>query len=387
MKKLLMFVLCAAMLLSLAACAAPSAPVAGDNAVGGTASRPAPNYEIDALYALEGEYTDNAGNIYVYSYHVPQFAEITKETKELNQKIEAFFGAMVEKELDNMENGRELTVVSVDWSGSAGGSGSAMKLEIRAHNGNGGTDIVRCAYAALAEKILYYRTSSENGGVYGETAAAPETPAVQTPAPNTEITELYALDGEYADSFDNRYLYSYHVPQFADDSEDAAEMNREIAQVFGTMVEDELLTMEQDCSLITLSIEWDAYYYRDHIVFLVITAENDWGGSEHMVCVYDAAARDDLDFEDIAALAGYSEDALLAAIRAAAEASFAASFGPNKDMFGEQYYNEMRDWTLSEENINDDTMVYLDDDGHIYAIVAIAAPAGAGWYYNTMKIA
>ena len=219
----------------------------------------------------------------------------------------------------------------------------------------------------------------------GEKTPRPSAPPKREP--NTEITELYALDGEYADSFDNRYLYSYHVPQFADDSEDAAEMNREIAQVFGTMVEDELLTMEQDCSLITLSIEWDAYYYRDHIVFLVITAENDWGGSEHMVCAYDAAARDDLDFEDIAALAGYSEDALLAAIRAAAEASFAASFGPNKDMFGEQYYNEMRDWTLSEENINDDTMVYLDDDGHIYAIVAIAAPAGAGWYYNTMKIA
>lgn len=206
------------------------------------------------------------------------------------------------------------------------------------------------------------------------------------PAPILEITELYALDGEYIDGVGNRYVYSYHVPQFADDSEDARELNREIAEAFAPMVEDELMTMEQDCSLITLSIGWDVYYYRQNVIFLVINAENDWGGSDHMVCAYDAAAREELDFEDIAALAGYSEGELLSAIRAAAEASFAASFGPNKDMFGEQYYNEMRDWTLSEENINDDTMVYMDPAGRVYAIVPIAAPAGAGWYYNVMPI-
>lgn len=233
--------------------------------------------------------------------------------------------------------------------------------------------------------------TGHDGGKGEKPASAPESPDVshngtQKPAPNTEITELYALDGEYTDSVGNTYVYSYHVPQFADDSEEARELNREIAEVFAPMVEDELVTMEQDCSLITLCIYWDVYYYRQNVIFLVITAENDWGGSDHMVCAYDASAREELDFEDIAALAGYREEELLGAIRAAAEEAFAASFGPNKDMFGEQFYNEMRDWTLSEENINDDTMVYMDPAGRVYAIVPIAAPAGAGWYYSVLQI-
>lgn len=235
-------------------------------------------------------------------------------------------------------------------------------------------------------------TALTKGDKAPKPSAAPETPDVVSgltasePAPITEIAELYALDGEYTDSVGNTYVYSYHVPQFADDSEEARELNREIAEVFAPMVEDELVTMEQDCSLITLCIYWDVYYYRQNVIFLVITAENDWGGSDHMVCAYDASAREELDFEDIAALAGYREEELLGAIRAAAEEAFAASFGPNKDMFGEQFYNEMRDWTLSEENINDDTMVYMDPAGRVYAIVPIAAPAGAGWYYSVLQI-
>ena len=212
----------------------------------------------------------------------------------------------------------------------------------------------------------------------------PKPSAAPTPAPNTEITELYTLEGEYTDSWGYSYTYSYHVPQFADDSEDARELNREIAERYVPMAEEEVAAMEEGYSPVTLSIDWDACCYRENIVFLVITAENDWGGSEYMVCAYDAAKRDDLDFEDIAALAGYSEDALLAAIRTAAEEAFAASMDPG--MLDERYYNEMRDWTLSEENINDDTRIYMDADGQLYAIVAIAVPAGAGWYYSILQI-
>ena len=74
------------------------------------------------------------------------------------------------------------------------------------------------------------------------------------------VCELYSEDGYYVDDVGNRETYSYHLPQINADTPAAAEINAEIAEEFGSLIETQYHNMEGGYSLWSWHTEWEAYW-------------------------------------------------------------------------------------------------------------------------------
>ena len=70
------------------------------------------------------------------------------------------------------------------------------------------------------------------------------------------ITELYSAEGVYTDSVNNTESYVYHVPQLTADSAAAKEINAEIRERFGSVVESQFSNMEGGYSLWSWHVVW-----------------------------------------------------------------------------------------------------------------------------------
>lgn len=198
------------------------------------------------------------------------------------------------------------------------------------------------------------------------------------------IEELYSLDGRYTDSVGNVYSYQFHVPQISSYSEDAREINSDISRDLGSLVTEGQSMMESGTSLICYSITWDSFWHGS-VVNILVTIENDWGMTDYRVYGYDFATEEELDSEDIFELAGYTESQFLSLARTAVEAKFDeyGSFAKDSDP---DFYQQQMDWTLSDSKINDDMMLYWDNNGDIILVADIASFAGAGSYYHLVPL-
>lgn len=198
------------------------------------------------------------------------------------------------------------------------------------------------------------------------------------------IEELYSLDGKYTDSVGNVYNYHFHVPQLASSGGDARELNAEISRDLGGIVSDERSTMESGNSMFCYSVTWESFWHGS-VVNILVTMETDFGFTDYRVYGYDFASGEELDSEDIFELAGYSESQFLSLARAAVEAEFEeyGAFAKDSDP---DFYQQQKDWTLSDRNINDDMMLYWDDNGDIILVADIASFAGADSYYHLVPL-
>ena len=86
------------------------------------------------------------------------------------------------------------------------------------------------------------------------------------------VCELYSVDGFYEDDLGNQSTYSFHIPQINADTPDAEEINKEIAEEFGTLAEDQFENMKNGLSLIFGKVDWDAYWNGDQL-FLLLTSD------------------------------------------------------------------------------------------------------------------
>ncbi len=78
--------------------------------------------EIEELYALDGEYTDEYDFTWDYSYHLPLLTAKTKGAKLINEDIRSSFEPLIESALEGMEENWTLSVVNVDWEYALNGS-------------------------------------------------------------------------------------------------------------------------------------------------------------------------------------------------------------------------------------------------------------------------
>ena len=69
------------------------------------------------------------------------------------------------------------------------------------------------------------------------------------------ISELYSEEGEYTDAENNTLAYSYHVPRIMSETAVAAALNDEIADQFGTLVQEQKNMMASRVSLTCLSVK------------------------------------------------------------------------------------------------------------------------------------
>lgn len=197
------------------------------------------------------------------------------------------------------------------------------------------------------------------------------------------ISELYSEEGEYTDAENNTLSYCYHVPQIVSETAVAAALNAEIADKFGTLVQEQKSMMAGRVSLTCLSVTWKSYW-NDSLLCLVLTSEMDGDMTDYAVYSYDFFGGKRLTSEDLLAREGLSTQEFVMAARRTAANYFDGLYRDalSGSMGGADFvasYAERRAWTLSDENINAEMRLYLDG-GTLHMIVPVGSFAGAESY-------
>ena len=197
------------------------------------------------------------------------------------------------------------------------------------------------------------------------------------------ISELYSEEGEYTDAENNTISYCYHVPQIVSETAVAAALNAEIADKFGTLVQEQKSMMAGRVSLTCLSVTWKSYW-NDSLLCLVLTSEMDGDMTDYAVYSYDFFGGKRLTSEDLLAREGLSTQEFVMAARRTAANYFDGLYRDalSGSMGGADFiasYAERRAWTLSDENINAEMRLYLDG-GALHMIVPVGSFAGAASY-------
>ena len=219
----------------------------------------------------------------------------------------------------------------------------------------------------------------------GEKDEPDETPAYG----DALITELYAEEGDYRDPVGNETHYVYHVPQIVSETAVAAAINAEIADAFGSIVQDQKNMMAARASLTCPAVRWESHW-NGSLLCLLLSRDMDDGSTHYAVYSYDFFGGQRLTGEDLIARCGLSAADFIAAARRTAANCFdemyrGALTGGTSGADFAAAYAERRAWTISDENINLQTPLYLDG-GALKLILPIGSFAGAGSYERIIPL-
>lgn len=191
------------------------------------------------------------------------------------------------------------------------------------------------------------------------------------------IRELYSEEG----TFDDGLTYSYHVPQIAEDTTGAQEINGEILQYHGKIVKGCLTSMEDGDEPEYVAFAYETFQYED-VLSLVLCYESPYeDASFYESYLYDVKKGKRLFYEDILSMKNLTEEQYLDAIRRAA-ARFCDQCnlpegGTGYDIDPEDYY-ALRAMTISDGYIAAYLPLYLDEDGQIHVFTSVYMFAGSG---------
>ena len=203
-------------------------------------------------------------------------------------------------------------------------------------------------------------------------------PAFAEQPQRNAVCELYSADGYYVDEVGNKGTYSFHVPQIDASSSAAEEINAEIAEQFGHLVESQFRYMEGGYSLSSWHTEWQAFWSGTQL-FLLITAEEIGDIIVHGAFGYDFETGSRVTNEMILEQKGISEEEYLEKLREIVQLTFEDLFPSIPDgVPAEQIHDDMLEKTLG--RVGMEQPMFLNRYGEIETIVEIVSVAGAGIY-------
>lgn len=236
------------------------------------------------------------------------------------------------------------------------------------------------------------------------TACGKEGASTPTPAPDGRyndslITEAISEEGSCTDEYGQEWIYSYHIPQLADDTANAEAINEDILERFGSDAQASLSSVAAS--------KMPETYYAD------ISWQSHWNGSllslslrltswasditSHEVYHYDFASGEQLSNAQVLDRFDVSEEDFVAALRRAAAQKFDSIYAPwdtpglspDSENFGSMCIelNMLRAWTIAEENLSmGDALFFPNGDGTFTVFQLIGSPAGAGQYYEELRV-
>ena len=202
------------------------------------------------------------------------------------------------------------------------------------------------------------------------------------------VTELYNEDGKGIFDDGLPYNYSFHVPQIEDDTADAAAINQEIASTYGEIAKVCLESIRNKEPPYCSSVEYESFR-SGGVLTLVLKYAYFYDGFEgYATYIYGTAKGMRLSNRDILEMQDMTEAEYLSALRRAAAKDFDdayhAGWGELEELHSSGY-RELRRWTLSEQNLNLNLPLYLDD-GVLHVIAPIGSIAGADYLSRDLTL-
>ena len=189
-------------------------------------------------------------------------------------------------------------------------------------------------------------------------------------------SEFFSMAGEYTDEFGNFYRYSYAVPEFNIDSDDARVLNERIKEKFYTSCEMEMDSIENELSLTLFEVSYEEHMSGDILSFLIKAVyEADYiSYGAYSINVKTGEMVDVLDF---LAMSGLSKEKFLEEIKKAAENKYMEIYG---NPGGNDYLMSAYEYTVSDDAVNMNVPMYIRENGNIFMVAKIGSVAGAAYY-------
>ena len=196
------------------------------------------------------------------------------------------------------------------------------------------------------------------------------------------VSNEYDLSDTYTDQYDDEYYYTYRLPRLLGWSDEANEVNEEIMECFVPIIEDELAAMERGEFLTTETVQYELYQ-SDHILMIHIYTYSYMMNEIHAVYYWNTETNTRTDSSALLKQLGISEKEFLDAVRDEAEACFISycSGVPEKEREDYGYY-EFLEWTVSEEAVNLDLPMYVNDMGELCVYAKIGSLAGPSYFWE-----
>lgn len=212
-----------------------------------------------------------------------------------------------------------------------------------------------------------------------------DDPNSQSVYDDSLIGEIYSEEGSATDTYSNTWNYSYHIPQILAETPGAKSINQQIAAVFDPIMEEAHYSMDQGWLYTPSNINWQSHW-NGSLLSLVIAIYMDNDYTEYCIFNYDFEADEQLDNEQLLAIAGLSREEFLTQLRAAAINTFDDMYGDidGSELIYDNYIQ--RSWTIGNDNISMDGLLYLNDNGQLEVAQPIGSIAGASWYYQLITV-
>lgn len=208
--------------------------------------------------------------------------------------------------------------------------------------------------------------------------------------PAAPVTALYNKTVQYDDGL-YQWGCEYTVPQLNFDSEDARAINAEIDDNFGEAVRQQLEAVEDREGIRFTDVSYYEYHNAPNIITLVCSKSYAQEYMDYAVYHYDADTHTRLTNTELLTALGIDPAEYLASLKQAAASrylrnvmqwsDFSPGQCPSDDFRWEQYRN-----TVSEENLDIDTVPMYVSEGEIVAYPNIYMLAGADYYAELVTV-
>lgn len=189
-------------------------------------------------------------------------------------------------------------------------------------------------------------------------------------------TEFFSEEGLYTDELGNTYNYSYKIPEFNLESEDAKELNDKIKKDFYKLCENEKTSMADGLSLVVVSVSYETYIKGEILSFLV-KALYDSDYTSYGAYSINVATGKAEKVQDFLLLSGLEKEEFIGEIKKAAGDKYKEIYG---DPEGKEYLMYAYDYTVSDDAVNMDMPMFIGENGNLFAVAKIGSVAGAAYY-------
>lgn len=204
------------------------------------------------------------------------------------------------------------------------------------------------------------------------------------------IKELISEDGKSVDSNGIEYDYSYHVPQIEEDTKGAAQINEEIAAVYGELAKTSFENVQMKEIPERNIVTYESYRSGDILSFVIKCTHYYEYLEEYDTYSYDVEKGMRLANEDLLKKMDVTEEEYLETARRAAVKCYDDEYHASWEESGFDIlsgdYQERRSWTISEKNITSYLPIYIDQKGALHTITPIGCHTGADWVYKDLML-
>jgi len=196
------------------------------------------------------------------------------------------------------------------------------------------------------------------------------------------VSDEYDLWGAYTDQYGGEYNYTYRLPRLLGWSDEANELNEEIMECFVPIIEEELAAMEQGEFVTTESVQYDLYQ-SDSILMIHVYTFSYMMNEVHAVYYWNTETNTRTDGSALLKQLGISEKEFLDAVRTEAEACFVSYCSGVPEEEREDYgYYEFLEWTVSDEAVNLELPMFLNEMGELCVYAKIGSLAGPSYFWE-----